>query len=341
MRKSNYLIILFILVTGICITLNYWASSKKQAVVNTVHHHYKNTEGLIRTYGRENDVHYLSESIGLYMEYLLLTQNKEEFEEQFTLLQRDFLIHQNKETFVKWELSEKTSTNALIDDLRLMNVLTEAGHVFKEKRYKVAANKVQSTLLHTHLKNKQLIDFYDWSSNTQANTLHLSYINYSALKHMNNLSASSYEEILEKGEDPASPFFLEVFNIDKQAYEKADSKQINMIDQLLIACQYEEITGEPPAKFDAWLRQEWANKGKIYGNYNRTELSPSEAYESSAVYALATLYFLQQKDDTAARELHGKLLEQPPFSAEANYADIHFFDYMYSMIADYSYTNRK
>ncbi|KHD86009.1 hypothetical protein G4D61_08995 [Bacillus ginsengihumi] len=340
MKKRNYFAVIIVLfVLGASITLVQF-HRKQSHVIATVDHYYQNNKGEIKSYGRNQHIEYLSESIGLYMDYLLMTKNHEEFDRQFKILYKYFVID-GQNTYVKWKLTKNTSTDALVDDLRLIDVLTDASHLFKDNKYQQLASKISASLLTKQKRNGALIDFYNWSTNEQANTLHLSYINISAFKKLNSISISTYKNDLEQASVSSSPFFLEIVNVDTKQYEKANTKSVNMIDQLLIALQYEEIEGKPPTMFDRWLRKEWSKQGKIYGQYNRTTLSPASSYESSAVYALATLYFIQQGDLKYAEQLHRKLLEQPPFFNKTMYSNIHFFDYIYSMIADYRYRQIK
>ncbi|WP_313468844.1 hypothetical protein, partial [Carnobacterium sp.] len=69
----------------------------------------------------------------------------------------------------------------------------------------------------------------------------------------------------------------------------------------------------------------------------RTDFTPAVAYESSAVYALATLYFKLIHEEAYAEQLHQVLLKQSPFDKNADYSTIHFFDYMWAKTVDVLY----
>ena len=112
-----------------------------------------------------------------------------------------------------------------------------------------------------------------------------------------------------------------------------------MIDQLLIALNYIEITNQIPTEFDVWLKKEWSENKKIVGQYNRQTLNPFVEYESSAVYSLATEYFIAAKEFDFAKEVHVLLLKQPPFEKVPTYSEIHFFDYILSKTANWIYMN--
>ncbi len=58
----------------------------------------------------------------------------------------------------------------------------------------------------------------------------------------------------------ADPFFTEVFQNGQFQY--ADPKEVNMIDQMLIALAYFEENGDIEPNFDNFLQTELASKGK-------------------------------------------------------------------------------
>jgi len=133
------------LLLGIIFTSLFLLLNQKDPLVETVTTHYKSQDGLIKTYERKQDIQYLSESIGLYMQYLVLAKEKKEFDKQVNLLSRHFLVQKHDNTFIKWNLTEGT-TNALIDDIRLIDALKKGSKEFKEKRYNTLTASIESTL---------------------------------------------------------------------------------------------------------------------------------------------------------------------------------------------------
>lgn len=59
----------------------------------------------------------------------------------------------------------------------------------------------------------------------------------------------------------ADPFFTEVFQNGQ--FKFADQKEVNMIDQMLIAIAYYDENGDIEPNFDNFLQTELASKGKF------------------------------------------------------------------------------
>lgn len=289
----------------------------------------------IKSYGKDQDIQYLSESIGQYMAYLLLLEDHDEFKRQVEVLAENFLVTKEKQLFIKWQLTEGTETNASVDDLRIIEALYEGGELFHESSYIELADKLLQTLEKTQAVNGLLVDFYDWELDKATSTMHLSYINSNVLQRLASFNIEAYQQIVEGAVD--APFFYERYDVEKQEYQAADTKTVNLIDQFLIAIQYWEITGKVPSVFDEWVKQELDSKGKLFGVYQKGSLEPAVTYESSAVYALGVIYFLKTDDQSYADLFHQLLLKQPPFEMKPDYTTIHFFDYIYARSADELY----
>ncbi|GGE32628.1 hypothetical protein GCM10011391_09110 [Pullulanibacillus camelliae] len=311
--------------------------SKAADVEKVVTKHYETDKGLIKSYGREDTIQYLSESIGQYLNYLLLIGNKTEFKHQVKVLQDNFWVKKDDQSFLKWELARRTVTNASVDELRIIDVLKRAAVRFDKASYKELSVKLQTALLAKQMKGGMIVDFYDWQQDKAANTVHLSYINYEALKTMPLLNQGLYKKVIKAAVGTATPFFNEIYTIDKQSYQAADPNTVNLIDQLLIAIQYRKMVGEASKAFDHWLKTEIDTKGKLYGRYNQQTLAPAVDYESSAVYALALDYFIETDNRQYAKRLDAILLKQPPFDNRADFKHMHFFDYIYARTADVLY----
>ncbi|GGK37118.1 hypothetical protein GCM10010965_32460 [Caldalkalibacillus thermarum] len=116
------------------LTLITIMSADQNSTVKLVEQYYTAENGLIRAYGIPDNETFLSESIGLYMQYLLLAGEKERFDRQYNLLLNHFLAEADGEVFIQWKIGDTISTNSLVDDLRIIQVLTEAGHQFSEPK---------------------------------------------------------------------------------------------------------------------------------------------------------------------------------------------------------------
>ncbi|TDQ36446.1 hypothetical protein [Aureibacillus halotolerans] len=322
------------------IVLSLWvANTPETSVMDTVKTHYRNADGLLRTYGKADQEVLLSESIGLYMEYLVLSGEEQAFAAEVDSLRAHFLVRVNGQTYIQWNLQEGTATGALVDELRIIKSLEKAATAFQNDTYAQLANELYAAVKQSYTKDGLLVDFYDWSLELPASTLHLSYMDAAFLQKLGR-SMEDYTTWLQRSAQEAAPFFAEVLHKGEQAtLDVADEDIVHMVDQLLIAKQYLHMHQAPPKAFDTWFRTTWQEHGQLYGRYDRTTGEPAVSYESSAVYALALQYFLQQQDMQLADQLYKRLIEQPPFTA-TSFADIHFFDYIYAHIAKEAYVQR-
>lgn len=285
------------------------------SVQKYVEQNYTAKNGLIINYKNASEPHYLAESIGLYMEYLVEVNDSANFQKQVDLLQKNFITNDN---FVKWEATKTTTTNAIVDDFRIAEALREASEKFEYPAYKKLATTLSKNTKKYSSKKEIPVDFYDFVHQETANTLHLSYLNIPAMKKA-NYPKSAYQPIQSV---QATPFFTEVFQNGQFQY--ADSQEVNMIDQMLIAIAYYEENGFVEPTFDNFLQTELTSNGKIYARYNRKTKKPISKNESTAVYAFLTQYFNKTNQPKNGKITKGLLQKMDTSNPETT----HFFDYI-------------
>ncbi|MBC1375468.1 glycoside transferase [Listeria sp. FSL L7-0091] len=285
------------------------------SVQSYVKGNYMTKNGLIMDYKNAQEPHYLAESIGLYMEYLVEVNDSKTFQEQVTTLQKYFITTDN---FIKWEATDSTTTNAIVDDFRITEALYQASEKWNHQAYQTLANKILFNTKKYSTNQGIPVDFYDFVHKKKADTLHLSYLNIQAMQHI-NYSAKAYTPIRNVS---ATPFFTEVFQNNQ--FQNANANEVNMIDQMLIAIAYYDENGIVEPKFDQFLQTELASTGRIYARYNRETKNPNSKNESTAVYAFLTQYFNktnQAKNGKITKELLEKMDTSNPETT-------HFFDYI-------------
>ncbi|MBC2329946.1 glycoside transferase [Listeria swaminathanii] len=285
------------------------------SVQTYVKENYTAKNDLIIDYKNAKEPHYLAESIGLYMEYLVEVNDSKTFQEQVNLLEKNFIT---KDHFIKWEATDSTTTNAIVDDFRITEALYQASEKFDYKSYKTLADKLLANTKKYSADQGIPVDFYDFVHQKKADTLHLSYLNIQAMQQI-NYRDKAYLPIQTVN---AEPFFTEVFQNGQFHY--ADANEVNMIDQMLIALAYYDENGDIEPNFDNFLQTELASKGKIYARYQRETKKPSTENESTAVYAFLTQYFNktnQAKNGKITKELLEKMDTSNPETT-------HFFDYI-------------
>lgn len=300
--------------------------SNDRTVLNTIKEHYMNTEtGLIHAYPNQPGSQYLSESIGLYMEYLIVNKNKKAFNTLFHSFEKEFIVTKGKETFIKWQLEDKINTNALIDDARITAALLKASDIFNDPKYKYLTDKILVTIATNQKNEGTYADFFDWSLGKPASRITLSYLTNNFFKIFPDTRQTKELLILPK---QAEVFFPEYYNIEEKSYVKSGT--VHMIDQLLIASNRENI-GHSSNLFNVWLIEEWKANHKLYGQYDRDTLQPSVSYESLSVYFYLREYFLLIKQRKLANEVMNRAeqIVEDPVDQNA-----HFFDYIHYQLME-------
>lgn len=304
---------LFYSTMALCIFLGGCGIDATQKMVEE---NYSDGEGLILTYPGKKDSGSLSESTGLYMEYLVNAKDENAFRIQTDRLKKHFAIQKDGYVFLRWQTEQGTQVNALVDDLRIIGALEAAGERFNEEEYITLARQVRNSIIDKQTNDGYTVDFYDWALEMPASRITLSY-----LIAEKGVTGKTLE--LLRNVEKQSIFFPEYFDVEKNSYSK--NAEVHMIDQLLIALNRNNI-GEQSEVFDQWLMEEWKGEQKIYGRYSRETGEPSVKYESLAVYYYLQHYFRAIGQEGLAEEVvdyTGKL------AADGMLGQAHFFDFIH------------
>lgn len=289
---------------------------KMESVQKQVEKNYTNADGLIHAYPTEQDSEYLSETIGLYMEYLVLVEDEENYSNQVEILKSHFLAQENDYYFIRWRLNENAATNALIDDIRIITALEQAAEIFGNEDYKIIADQLSAAVSSVQSEGGYTVDFYDWLLEMPAQRLTLSYLDDNGA-----ITAESYE--LLGNTDASEVFFPEYYDTASEQY--ISSNEVHMIDQLLIALNREK-RGQPSEQFLKWLKEEWVEEKKLYGRYDRQTLKAKVDYESLAVYYYLHAYFSSLGESEMAVEVFQHAKE---IATDGMLDNAHFFDFIH------------
>ena len=145
LRKRIYIVIGVILLIALG-GIVFWSALQGNRTEHFILRHMMNENGTLATYrledtkagtGEAKGREALSESAGLWLQYTLDKDDRALFDEQVKVIQNNFV---HKDQIVLWKVSEKgemqSATNALIDDLRIIEQLYRAYEMYKEERYK-------------------------------------------------------------------------------------------------------------------------------------------------------------------------------------------------------------
>lgn len=288
---------------------------KSQTVETHVTENYLAKNGLIADYKNAKEPQYLSESIGLYMNYLVLNHDSQSFHALYLATKKELAFKKN---FIKWKWGEEVTTNAFIDDMRLYSALHMASKQFHFPDYDKFASQIASNWKKYGVTDGVPVDFFDFKTKEKAKTLHLSYYNNSAMREI-GFSEAAYEPLKKV---QATPFFDEIF---QDGSYQTTGNEVNMIDQMLIAIEYKRVTYKKEPHFDAFLQREWAKNNRVHARYNRDTKTATNNVESTAVYALLAEYY----EETGQKENYQKATDKLQMMDTSNALTTHFFDYMH------------
>ena len=310
-------------------------SSTEQFVIDKL----MTKDKLLRTDLTQQKNVYLSESVGLWLTYLLEKDDQVRFNEQFEVMNDYFL----EKKFIVWRIDGKkqASVNALIDDFRIIQALMEAGEKWNDKRYIALGKTLGKNLVKYGMLENTFVDYVDVHTHQQANTITLSYIMPSALSQMRQYKLISKAQlkhqlaILANAPKAKVGYFPKYYDVVTKSYEY--DTELHMIDQLYTA-YHSATVGLETKDFSNWLLSLYSRDEKLYGRYDAKTGEPAVPFESPAVYALATCYMLEIHNDEMAAQFYQKM-ESLKVKANSGYVDpqtkaTHIFDNLLPLLAE-------
>ena len=336
----------FFLITSVVFLLiscngNEVALQKEPAISQTeqfVIEDLMNEKGLLRTdLANQKDV-FLSESVGLWLAYLVEKGDYARFDEQVDVLKLYFLSND----FIVWRLEDtkKASVNALIDDLRIIRVLLDASEKWHDSDYEQLGKKIGENLVQYGMNQELFVDFVDVSSHDKATTLTISYIMPSAFQKMEQHDLLSPQQvqyqldILQNAPIAEAGFFPKYFDLSSKSY--VFDEELHMIDQLYTAYHLASMDGDT-IPFKNWLLKLLKRDGRLYGRYSAQTNQPTVTFESPAVYAMAARYMLALNEQQLAQQFMEKMIAlKDPSSGyvDKNTKLTHSFDNLLPLLAE-------
>lgn len=306
-------------------------------------------QGWIQTDLNENENVYLSESIGLWLHYLLVIDDKQRFEEQVKIVTDHFIT---KDALISWRYSDgqASQTNALIDDFRIMTALNNASEIWDNKKYKKLATTIGKGIVNYQLKDGTFIDFYDGASSNDSLTL--SYLDPKAILFLQQEKILTSEQAtinmnLLKEIPMQNGWYAQRFYPLEYRFEY--DQEVNLIDQYYIA-YHRTLNDMPIDELVNFTKQMLLEHSKLYGRINAESKQFTVNYESPAVYALAYMAMERAGEQNLAQQLRLNM-EQLKVNQNENkyfggYIDpsthqTHFFDNILPLLAEVGTSNEK
>jgi hypothetical protein len=252
---------------------------------------YKENEGEVPS---GHDV--LSESQGLLMEYAAETGNEELFSNAYDYIKEN--MYENSLPLWVDTDKEEISTNALLDDLRILHALS----VMQEETglYREDVKDLMEAIVIYNTKDQNPVDFYDFSLKEKANQFTLCYGDFTVLKQISSEIPAAdklYERTLALVEGgyigTEFPFYYNCYFYEDQSY---DTSSLNMAEALYTVYHLAQV-GKVQEDTLAWIRTHMEENG-IYARYDVDgEVTVGYDYESPAIYALVGLIAKETGDE--------------------------------------------
>lgn len=313
--------------------------------------HLMHEDGTIRTdvKGNSNWDVALSESIGLWMEYLVEKRDASLFEDVFQT-NRDLFL--TKENIMMWRMEEGqvATSNALIDDIRVMEALFKEGERIDNTKYKEQAKEIGKAILKYNRQSSHFVDFYDTEHKEKGNLLTLSYVNPTAFQYMTKYDILSKEALnhlkqFMQGVPLDNGFYPKTYSYADQSFLYDDT--INLIDQLYVALHMERFDIQTE-RFYEWINETFYKENRLYGRYDRETKINTVDYEAAAVYALAILYSLEREENTFAKDVYEQMIRlrnnDPDSQQYGGYIfsnTTHSFDNLLALLAERKLLNEQ
>lgn len=321
--KKGIIAVLLIIGIGLAVFWLLPSEREEDETVTVIEERYRGDNGLIANYpDGEGSTEYLSESVGLYLDYLLVMEEEEAFAEEVDRLS-EFTEELDEGTLIKWKVEDDISVNALIDDVRIAYALKRGAELFGEESYHELSLAIQEAVYHYQYEAGEWHDFYDWPSESLSQEVHFSYFSAAAWESF-GWDGASLEGVTRAAMDN-SLYYYERYNVEDEAKEFYTAGEVNLIDQVLIMQQMEAVTGDVQP-LENWLYETYDTNGRLTGRYDRETMEESVEYEAPAVYALIMLHFLDKGDTAKAADWKEPL--ESVHETEQISTETHFFDYM-------------
>lgn len=348
---------LLIIVMVVSAVLLFWKSKSLSPTQVFIEKWLMNPNGTIATYvlpdeefdtdlakGREA----LSESLGLWMQYAIVADDRKLFEKAHQTLSAYFM---EGDGFIYWKLNElgtsQVYTNALVDDLRIMEALFQA-----EKKwggdYGATAVKI-GKFWNTQPQVGFLTDYYDSQYGDSGKTLSLSYIDPVAIESMRERGLldeeTAHRTIGILREAPIKTGFYPK-SYGTRGYRFAE--EVHMVDQALAAYHQAKL-GIVSKEFLEFVKKEMSEAGVVYGRYKLGNGQPTVEYESPSVYGFLLMYSLEIGEKELAEKIYLRMIAFRNDDKNSPYyggysvdksGNTHVFDNLVPMLAEQVYVGR-
>jgi len=239
----------------------------------------------------------LSESSGMWLEYLAFTHRYQEFREFYKVTKKTF--DQGTQFSYRYtpKTNKKSNVNATLDDLRIIRALQIYADLTGSKTYKKEAANRFAMLKDKTMSNGKIASFYDTSSHQASTEGALAYYDLSTLKYFESTSKASrkmYQKQLEVVRGgylgDAFPLYANSYDWKNKIYSNDDMNTSEVLETIFHLSQI----GEAKEVSINWLQHQVDNN-TLYNTYS-TNGGVVDKGHSAGSYAIAALIFASEKN---------------------------------------------
>ena len=234
---------------------------------------------------------WLSESTGIWLQYLALTRQFAAFDRAYRAAQKTF----GQAGMFAYRFDPRDQrrfpVNATLDDLRIIRALLTADHLSGSDRYLKAVQAHVSALVKGPLKAGELRDYYDPQLKKAATTSSLAYYDLEVLQQITPKWAAKQLQVVQQGFLGAHfPLYAAAYDWQTKQYSRQSLNTSEALETLLHLAQ----VGKLKASSRQWLQTRVTN-GDLVNRYAVSGRAMTQA-QSPGSYALAAQIFALLKD---------------------------------------------
>lgn len=237
----------------------------------------------------------LSESSGMWLEYLAYTHQYKKFREFYQATKKTF--DQKSQFSYRYTptTNKKFDVNATLDDLRIIRALQMYADQTGNRTFKKEAARRFISLQKNTMSNGKIASFYDIKTKKASDDGSLAYYDFSTLKYFESTSEQNkkmYKKQLAVVQNgylgDAFPLYASSYNWNSKTYSNNDLNTSEALETLL---HLSEIGKLKQVSLN-WLRDQ-VNRNTLYNSYSVNGNVVSRSH-SAGSYALAAMIFAKQ-----------------------------------------------
>lgn len=239
----------------------------------------------------------LSESSGMWLQYLATTHQWQQFRQFYQATKRIFDDHGQFSYRYDPRTKKRFRVNATLDDLRIIRALLAYDQLHQTDHYRKEATTRYQTLVNTSIKQGHLVDYYDMRTHKAATTTSLAYLDLKTLKYFEQGTKAGQTAYRKQLTVLKGGYLGDVFPLYAASYQWSTSQysdtNLNTSEALETLLHLAEV-GRLKATSRRWLVQR-LTQNNLQNGYTTTG-TVSVKGESAANYALVAMIFATLHD---------------------------------------------